>query len=283
MLAAVVRAWRVATVTATVAAAVLVLPARSAPPVERLGLVIRRTRAGATSWQLGVDVRTGHKTGGFIAGVGGRFVNGRPVTVSPMVATSSRRWEDSTLQVGDTEWSTCSVGVCHDDRILGTHGLGAVYSDRPGPDQPTHYFVVAYGREVGYEFEGDGWEVVTDRAPLAYRFVDGREGSKAAAHVGLSGVEVSGEYAAPGGRYGSLALAFPPCSVSGTGVVSRGVGQVRLDGGVDPKTFTCPADRNFLADFATRATRWRLHGPVAGETTGADTRLFVLDVPKRLP
>ena len=45
----------------------------------------------------------------------------------------------------------------------------------------------------------------------------------------------------------------------------------------------CPADRAYLSDYAPRATTWRVHGPAAGETTLQETRLFVLDVPARLP
>ena len=278
------RRVRLLAAVALAAAVLPVTPGTAAPPVERLGLVLRRTTNGPSSWTLNVSIANDHTNGSFVGGAGARFVRGKPVNAIALAAASSRRWEDSTLQVGDVRVSSCTVGVCGDDRVLGAKALGSTYSDDGlNEDAATHFFVVAYGRDVSYTFRGRGWQVVTDRAPLAYRYVDGGEHSVASSHVGLYGVEVSGEYAARGGRHGSLALAFPPCSVAASGIVSRGVGAVTLDGGAEPKTFVCPADRAYLSDYAPRATTWRLHGPAAGETTLQETRLFVLDVPARLP
>lgn len=277
------RATRLLGAALLVAAVVPATPATAAPPLERLGLLLRRTTSGPSSFTLDVTVRSDPR-GGFVGGVGARFVRGKPVNAVPLAAGSSRRWDYSTLQAGDARWSTCDAGVCDDERDLSVHGLGSTYRD-DGVDEEsaTHFFVVAYGADVEYEFAGRGWAVVADRARIAYRFVDGAERSVASSHAGMRGVEVSGEYTAPGGQHGSLALAIPPCSMTKTGVVSRGVGTVTLDGGTQPRTFTCPVDRAFLADHATRATSWRLHGRVVGETTLQETRLFVVDVPARLP
>lgn len=276
------RLVRLLAAVALVAAVAPAAPGAAAPPVERLALVLRRTTTGPSSFQLDVTVEN-RGSHGFVGGVGARFVRGKPVNALAMAAGTSQRWAYSTLQVADRRWSTCEVGVCG-DRDFGTQGFGSSYSDHGlNEDSATHFFVVAYGTKVDYSFSGTGWKVATDRARLAYRFVDGAERSAASAHTGLRGVEVSGEYTAPGGRYGSLAIAIPPCSMSGSGVVSRGAGSVTLDGGAQPKTFVCPADRTWLSDYAAGPTTWRLHGTVAGDTTNQETRLFVVDVPARLP
>jgi hypothetical protein len=102
-------------------------------------------------------------------------------------------------------------------------------------------------------------------------------------HVGASGVERFESASLPGGRHGSLAVGLPPCSIAASGLVFRGVGTVTLDGGVRPESFTCPTSDVLPASYAARATTWRLHGNVTGESTGMDTRLFVVDLPARLP
>lgn len=264
-----------------VAIAALPVPTTAAPPVQHVTFVLKRTTTGPTSYTLDIGVDNDNTHGSFIGEVGARIVRRKVVGVTPSFAASSRRWEDSTLRVGDTRVSTCDVNICHDDKVTGYQGLGTTYVDAGEPDAPNFFFVVASGRRVAYTFRGTGWKLY--RATLRYRYVDGAQNAPASAHAGAVGAEVFTESRAPGGRSGSLAVAIPPCSVAMSGLASRGAGQVTLDGGVRPARFTCPADRSFVGSYATAATTWRLHGTAAGESTGQDTRLFVLDLPTRLP
>lgn len=256
-------------------------PTVAAPPVERVTLVLKRTTSGPSSFTLDVGVTNDHSNGSFVGEVGARIVRGKPVSVVPAFAASSRRWEDTTLRVGDLTVTSCQVGVCHDDHLKGYQGLGTTYSDDGRADEPNYFFVVAYGHNVEFGFRGTGWRVF--RAPLAFRYVDGPADAEASSHLLMASAEVFTGATATGGRLGSLAVAIPPCSVAMSGLVARGVGRVTLEGGAEPVEATCPADRTFIGSYARAATRWRLTGTAAGDSSAQDTRMFVLDLPKRLP
>lgn len=255
-------------------------PVAAAAPVQRLALVLKRTTTGPSSFKLDIGVHNDTR-GDFIGEVGARIEKAKPVSAVPGYAGSMRRWEDDTLRAGDLTFSSCQVQVCHDDVVKGYHGLGTSYRDEGGADAPNYFFVVAYGYRVAFAFRGEGWRAY--RAPLTYRYVDGPQDATASTHVLLAGAEVFTAAAAPGGRSGSLAAAFPPCSVAASGVVGRGAGRVTLAGGAEPAEAICPATRSFLGSYARGSTEWSLTGPAAGDSTANDTRLFVLDLPKHLP
>lgn len=269
--------------TALVAMAILTAlapPAGAAPPLVTKTFVLHRTTNGPTSFQLNVSLANDTR-GSFIGAIGARVVRGRVVSATTSWAGSARRWQDSTVNAGGAKFSTCQVGVCHDDRIDGWHGLTSNYSDDGGDDAFTHVFVTLVGKTVTWRLTAKGWAL--HPMPLSFRYLDGGETSPAYAHAETKGVEVYQDGSLPGGRRGSLAVGIPPCSMATTGLVARGAGSVTLDGGVEPESFTCPTSRVFPASFALGPTTWRLHGFVAGESTGVDTRLFVVDLPARLP
>lgn len=265
----------------TLLASALSLPASAAAPAQRVTFVLRRTGAGATSWNLNIHINNDHATGSFLGFVGARFERGKPVRADAAWAGSARRWEDTTLHLAGTTVSSCSAGVCHDDTVLGYQGLVSSYRDEGGDDAYTHFFLVATGRIVRYGFEGKGWTLV--RMPLSFRYLDGGDTSPAHAHSGQTGAEVFTEASLPGGRHGSLGVGVPPCSFAAVHVAMRGVGRLTLDGGAKPETVVCPDQPKLLGSYATGPTTWRFHGLAAGDITIQDTRLFVVDLPARLP
>lgn len=252
----------------------------AAPPLVTTTLVLRRTAPGPTSFDLQVAAWNDGR-GSFIGEVGARVERGRVTLADAMFTGSARRWENSTLNLGATRVSTCTVGVCHGSGVLGYHAMGTTHTDDSGEDPLTHVFVALVGREVKYEFHANGWTLV--KTPLSFRYLDGGETSQAFGKVGHHGVEMYEDGFLRGGRNGSVALGIPPCSTATVGVVPRGSGTLTLDGGVRSASITCPTERIFPASYALAATTWRFHGHAAGDTTGRDTRLFVVDLPKRLP
>lgn len=269
----------------TVAAALVsagLAPAHAAGP-QRVSFVLKRVWSGRpTSYDLQLGVELDHTYGGFIGDVGGYFSRGRPVSSETSYFGSVRRWENDTVQVGNTTFTTCQAGLlCYGDDDPGMYGLGSTYADNGESHAPNYYFVVATGRHVEYTFHGTGWTLV--RTPLTSRYLDGGDTGAAAVHVLQSGVEVYGDGSLPGGRYGSIGAGKPPCSLAASSLVSRGVGSVTLEGGVDRPEFTCPTSRVMLSSYATGPTTWRLRGTAVGDNTMADSRLFVLDLPRRLP
>jgi len=271
--------WRGVAVAACLLAAHVPV-AVSAAPLVTTTFVLRRTSPGPTSFELQVSVWNDTR-GSFIGHVGARVERGRVTLADALFSGSARRWEDTTVTAGGTRASTCQVGVCHDDDVEGYHGLGTIHDDPTGKDPLTHVFVTLVGRKVQYEFHAKGWKLV--RMPLTFRYLDGGETSPAFSKVGQNGVEVYEDGTLPGGRGGSIALGIPPCSTSSSGLVPRGAGTLTLDGGVSSESITCPTERIFPASYAPKATTWRFHGRAAGDTTGRDTRLYVVDIPARLP
>lgn len=267
-------------VAAAVATALAPAPSTAARPLETVTFVLRRSVHGPASFELQASVANDGR-GSFVGAVGARAERGRITSATTLWAGSARRWDDATLNVDGTRWSACEVGACHDHDAEGWHGLGSSSSDNAGDDAMTHVFVTLVGKDVKYEFRGKGWTLVKTR--LAFRYLDGSETSPLYVHAAERGVEAYSDGTLPGGRNGSLAVAIPPCSISSSGVAPRGAGTVTLDGGVRSESFTCPTSRILPSSYATRATTWRLHGNVVGDTTGMDTRLFVVDLPARLP
>jgi hypothetical protein len=266
----------------TLAASFAATAEAAAPPLVTRTLVLRRTSSGPTSFQLNVSVLADSR-GTFIGAMGARADRGRVTSATAVTASTTRRWDNSTVETGPFRFTACDVGVCHGNQIEGYHGLGSAYRDQGIEDTGalTHVFVAMVGKDAAYEFTGKGWTVQVLR--FGFRYLDGGDTSADFAHFGAVGVEAYSDGSLIGGRHGSLAMGVPPCSLTGTGLVFRGVGTVTLDGGVRPESFTCPTSRILPASYATRATTWRLHGTVAGDATGMDTRLFVVDLPARLP
>ena len=274
------RRWRGAAIVAALLATAVPGAAIAEPPLTTLTFVLRRTSPGPTSFQLSASVWNDGR-GSFIGHIGAAAKNGRVTAAEALMSGSAGRWKNSTLTAGGKHWSSCDIGVCHDSSIDGYHGLGTTFDDKQGDDPTTHIFVVIVGLRPSYEFTGHGWKLV--KLPLSFRYLDGEETSPAFVKAHVAGAELYLDGSLEGGRHGSLAMGVPPCSTAVLGLVPRGVGTVTLDGGVDSESVTCPIDRLLPASYATRGTTWRFHGTVAGDTLSRDTRLFVVDLPARLP
>lgn len=158
--------------------------------------------------------------------------------------------------------------------LLATYNSGA---SSKGDDNLV--FIVTQGVTVGETFRSKGWKLV--RLPIAYRTNDVTSASLLRANVDLVGADVFTSTRAWGGRYGSIAVATPPCSYVGVGV---GVGSFSLAGGANPVSAICPLiEADSIAMSAPRSTTWNFSGLVAGVNLLSKNRLFVLDLPKTLP
>ena len=139
-------------------------------------------------------------------------------------------------------------------------------------------YVVAQNTEVHKITASPGWkkprEVKTGFAVRLVRKIG------AGVRVNSTGVEHFTGASAPGGRYGSVALAVLPCFPNG------GVGSAVLRGG-DPSpdqpkdgTRKTRCDGITVAESAAnRATTWRFEGEATGDTAIPD-RLVVVDLPR---
>lgn len=252
--------------------------ARGATRDRRLVFVIERTTRGPSQFHLNVSVIPGER-GGFIGSVYAVVRKGRVVQVGFGYGSSGGRTDDPTVYSPKASFDSCDVGTCDVGQTL---EMGEVdyYIDPEGTEDWTHLFVAAWGRTIGHRFEGKGWTLRTARLP--FRFVDGQDAEAfGASHAG-TGAEAFLSASAPGGRYGSIAVGMPPCSNHTIPVASRGVGEVVLEGGVRPESVLCPGLGPVVDSWARAGTTWRFSGRAVGETTLEETRLFVLDLPKRL-
>lgn len=275
------RRLRALLLSAAVVAGAVAVPADAATaPLQRVTFVLRRTTNGPSSYTLEVGARNDTR-GSFVGSVAARIERGKPVSATASWASSARRWDNKTLHAGSTSASICQISVCHDDEFEGDHGIGTYHVDDGGKDAPTHFFYAVTGKSVTVRFKAQGWKLV--KTPLAFRYLDGGDTAAAHGHVGAFGAELYTDGSLPGGRYGSLAVGVPPCSLAASSIVARGAGMLTLEGGLTKESVVCPGLPKLVASYATKATTWRFSGTAVGENTGQDTRLFVIDLPARLP
>jgi hypothetical protein len=258
----------------------------ASPKRASIVLELTRTTAGPSSFDLTLFLSYNAKGGeGFIAEVGGRRSSGGFAYVEPGFVSSAGRSDNRTVSVHGQQVSACdhSSALCFNQTTLNGLFLSSTsYSDTGAAGSITTWYAVAEGVAVKYEFRGKGWKV--RRVVLPYRFVDGSDGQIAAHAAVVDGVEVFDRpVTARGGRWGSLALAAPPCSTSAVSVVPRGVARLTLRGGRTIPVAECPnsASNPNKGAWAPAATTWTLDGYAVGETALAETRAFVLDLPRR--
>lgn len=266
-----------------------------------LVLVLERTTAGASSFDLSVQTHHRHEAT-FIGMVGARVENGRIMRMWPGTTNSQGRHQGPSVQVNDTTVGTCDAGaLCACDGTdaspgicvggLGGSVLTARYTDDgDGPDRINAVFVAAAGEGAGYAFQGEGWSV--REVDWEFSLVHSSESdSIRVTSGGSSGADLFLEARAPGGPQGSIALATPPCAETGTAGIpgaatadlARGVGRAVLSGGVQDRTVICPVHPpQSVASWATGATEWRFAGVVAGDATSREARLLVLNLPEAL-
>lgn len=269
-------------VAAFVAGGVLapITPSASAAPDRQLALIAYRTTTGAAALDLQVSAPPGSKPS-IIAMVVATVERSRIASLDLAGVLLSGEADRVQVKANGSRTTLCDEGVCMADTSTQTAGSAITIRNEAGDDRYNVMFVVARGASVTYSAKAKGWAI--KRVTLPYRIGAGADTAVTAAYALGSGAEVFGDVSAPGGASGSIAVSEPPCSESVNGTVSRGAGTLTLDGGVTRPKFTCPTDRGALASWALRRTTWRVHGTMAGETTQAGARLFVLDLPKKLP
>jgi hypothetical protein len=159
----------------------------------------------------------------------------------------------------------------------GGTGLGYLYEDEGGPDDPSRMFVAVHGGGPGAALgaQTEGWTM--REVPPTFHFVRAYE----AQAVGLQGLFGGGEVflsaTAPGGEHGSVAVGQPPC---GFPMFEPGAGASLLTGGEADPIHVCGANWGGIADFATGTTAWRLEGASAGASHFfGPARLLVIDLP----
>jgi hypothetical protein len=249
-------------------------------------LELTRTTGGPSSFELSLVLSYNAKGGeGFIGEMGGRRSASGFAYVEPGFVSSAGRSDNRTVSLHGQQVSACAQtsALCFNQSDLdGLFVSSTSYSDASAVGSITTWYAVAEGLSVKYEFRGKGWKV--RRVSLPYRFVDGSDGQVAAHAAVVDGVEVFDQpVAARGGRWGSLALAAPPCSTSAVSVVPRGVARLTLRGGRTEPEAVCPSSGTNpnKGAWAPAATTWTIDGYAVGETALAETRAFVLDLPRR--
>lgn len=160
----------------------------------------------------------------------------------------------------------------------GGTGLGYLYEDEGGPDDPDRMFVAVHGSGPGASLGGQtkGWTI--REVPPTFHFVRAHESQA----VGVQGLFAGGEVflsaSTSGPEHGSVAVGQPPC---GFPMFEPGAGATLLNGGAaQPAIHVCGAEWGGVTDFAAGATTWRLEGAAAGASHWfGPARLLVIDLP----
>lgn len=265
----------------TLGATVLaVLPGVSrAAPEETVGLLAYRTTTRAASLQLQVDAVPGDRPA-VVASVFATVERGR-ITKSPDGSVMAFGAGDrARVTVDGNVVRLCDHGVCAVDGTTTAAGMGLTVTNRAGETGVNVVLLTVRAPRVTYRVEAKGWAV--KRVPTSFRWVGGDGVALGGSYALGHGVEAFSDASAPGGRFGSVGIATAPCSQSTTGVVSRGVGTITLDGGRTRPSLTCPTSDNTITSWADAATEWQVSGTAFGDTTLAEARLFVQDLPRKL-
>lgn len=255
------------------------VPAAAAPE-QQLVLVAYRTTTGAASLDLQIDAPPGRRPS-VIAIVMATVDRSRITQIDLAGVLLSGAADRMQVRANGQRTTLCEKGVCLADTSTQSAGSAVTIRNAAGDDELNVMFVVARGASVSYRATPKGWAI--KRIAMPFRVVAGEDTATAGAYGAGSGAEISADVSATGGGTGSIAVSEPPCSESTSGAVSRGVGTLTLEGGRTKPTFTCPTSRGALASWAERRTTWRVTGKAVGETTQSDARLFVMDLPRRLP
>jgi hypothetical protein len=253
----------------------------AASPRERIVVLLRRTTSGPSSFEFSASFQL-HERGAFVGSLDAHVGKRGPLKVWPGLVTSVSGRDGVSVSVNGSSANSCDrLNLCTGSDF-GGGGYAITYEDKEGSDPVNFVLVVVEGKGIVQEFRGVGW---TSRVVgWRYRYIDGSEADSVSVSSGsFEGAEVFFEATAPGGRFGSLAVAWLPCSTSNSEVVPRGVGNAVLTGGIAEEELGCAGDdrRPAAASWAKGSTAWRLTGTTVGDTTLRETRLFVVDLPRR--
>jgi hypothetical protein len=261
---------------AAVAAAAAPLPT-AAGTMQRQAWMLVRTTTGPSSFELGIFTNY-TAAGGFIGGLFTEESNGNVLGIVGGGMTSIGPGEP-TAYISGTRIDSCTLPVCPLRTVEGQTGLGEFYSDSGATGAINRGYFIAEGASVSATlYQASGWSL--QAAPLGYRYVDGDSGGNVSARVLDSGVEVfTGASIYDGSSRGSFAQADPPCSITSSSLVARGVGTLTLTGGVRRPSETCPQGQDELDSWSNGPTRWQLTGPVVGDSSQRHTRLLMIERP----
>lgn len=242
-----------------------------------LQIVIERIdNTGSGEFRLDLTLDPG-KAEGFMGAVKmGLDRSGRPLLVQPLTMTSFNEHREPTVYAGDEAVSTCSAGICEVGRSAAA-GMTVLASD-DGPSDTPVVVIAVLAQNAEWTFTGSNYRLRT--VPARFRYVTGDASSSAGVdYLGTGAEAFLGEAVATSRARASVAVASGPCSTSGSAAVSRGVGQVILEGGSERLQETCPTDDGVLAQVARKSTTWRVAGPAAGDQEFRGARLLVVDLP----
>jgi hypothetical protein len=263
--------------TAALLGAAVVTPARAAD--WQVALLAYRTTRGAGSLEIQVGATPGDQPSA-VAVVVGRVAHGRLAEVGFAEAQAFGAANHAQVRGNGGSTVLCDAGACAADTTTLDAGLALTVTSKAGDDLPNVVLVVAQGPKVVYTESHRGWAV--KRITLPFRWVTGQDSAVLGAWAMGSGAEVFTDASLKGGATGSVAIGRLPCSAAAVGLVGRGVASATLDGGRAPRSTSCAGSPR-VAAIADGRTTWRLHGNAAGDTTDADLRLLVLDLPRTLP
>lgn len=258
--------------------------AGQAAPSHHFELV--RTTNGPSSFRITLDVFAAQGASGVEAFAGAFAIRtdkqGSIQSVNGLGGSPVGEENSPGIVINGSETSTCTAAnACVGSTVLGYQKF-IMHEDDGGPEAYNRLFIVIDGDvRVEVTFESEGW--VLAETDLEYRYADFRssEGVGVVTPVRSADLFVSAEL--DGGELGSIAQAIPPCSSSVTGLVSRGIGELRLNGGEEPSSLRCPSvlgdQPELLDDIARGATTWSAEGMVVGDNSLQQGRLFVIDLP----
>jgi len=244
-----------------------------------------RTTTGSSSLSYVFDVQPdasgSWSDGGFAGQIAARVARSGTDTVLALPSEVFGRFDDPQAGAGSNDYRVCApAGGCAVERTLEYGGV-TQYSDRTAAGAPNRFFVALEGHST-FRYRAKGWRLA--RTGFSYRYVTGEGSSYLAVYAGDAGAEAFNRATLPGGRAGSIAAAYPPCSTSITAIgaepAPRGAGTSTLSGGHSRQQVTCPTDvfHQFMSDAAAHRTTWTLSGPVVGDPTLQHVRLFIVDL-----
>jgi hypothetical protein len=241
--------------------------------------LIQRTRtAGPADFRFDISAEA-DGVPGFLTDIWMSYDHaGRVSAVKPGEVQAFNDTREPAVYASGRSLSSCAVGICE----TGSTPMGslAIVSRDEGSTSTPAVLVIARGSRVTWQFRGHGYRLLRARARFRY-VAAGNTSAVGVNYLGNGAEFYATSTSLRGGPRGSIAVGVAPCSTSGSGVVSRGVGRLSLSGGPATRTTTCPRERGVLADTTARRTTWDLQGFGAGDTSMRGVRLLVIDLPLR--
>lgn len=154
---------------------------------------------------------------------------------------------------------------------------GSVTTEMTVPPTTAEYLLVSQDGEPSVTLRSSGWRV-REVAPTTLRRVTADAAGATGGSAAYTTVEQYEGSSAPGGRWGSVALARLPCDNAGHG--SATLAPV-VAGRAGPAVGLSCSDEPNATSATSAAATWEVVGSCIGATyAGSRTRLLVLDLPR---